>query len=108
MSDATATATASATASNNEAATANDKGKAPVLGGDLEDESIYRGKEVAEFEALVDSSLKNDSGCSTSGLYELVGLYLFLLCPSYCLLSSDSFIVPNSSFFNADFQHLSF
>lgn len=81
MSDATtATATATASASNNEDTTAKeDKGKAPVLGGNLEDEGTYRSKEAAEFEALVDLSLKNDLGCSTTGLYELVGLYIFFL-----------------------------
>jgi ubiquitin carboxyl-terminal hydrolase 14 len=79
MYDAT-TATATATASNDEETTTKeDKGKGPVPGGDLEDEGIYRAKEAAEFEALVDSSLKDDLGCSTTGLYELVGLYLFLL-----------------------------
>ena len=78
MSDATtAIANTTPTASNNEDTTIKDKGKAPVLGGDLEDESICRAREAAEFEALVDSSLKNDLGCSTTGFYELVGLYLF-------------------------------
>ena len=79
MSDVTlATATATATASNDEeTSTKEDKGKGPVLGGELEDEGIYRAREAAEFEALVDPSLKNDLGCSTTGLYELVGLYLF-------------------------------
>ena len=77
MSDATIT-TATATISNNEETTTKeDKGKGPVLGGDLEDEGVYRARESADFEALVDSSLKNDLGCSTTGLYELVGLYLF-------------------------------
>jgi hypothetical protein len=77
MSDATI-ATATATASNDEETTTKeDKGKGPDLGGELEDEGIYRAREAAEFEALVDSSLKNDLGCSTTGLYELVGLYLF-------------------------------
>jgi len=75
MSDATtATANTSPTASNNEDTTTKDKGKAPVLGGVLEDESIYRAREAAEFEALVDSSLKNDLGCSTTGFYELVAI----------------------------------
>ena len=81
MSDATtATATTTViTTSNNEDTTTNEeKGKAPVLGGDLEDEGTYRAKEAAEFGDLVDSSLKNDLGCSTTGLYELVGLYFFL------------------------------
>ena len=79
MSDATI-ATATAAASNDEETiTKEDKGKGPVLGGDLEDEGIYRAREAAEFEALVDSGLKNDLGCSTTGLYELVGLYLLPL-----------------------------
>jgi len=74
MSDATIT-TATATISNNEETTTKeDKGKGPVLGGDLEDEGVYRARESAEFEALVDSSLKNDLGCSTTGLYELVAI----------------------------------
>lgn len=81
MSDATI-ATTTATPSNDEdTTTKEDKGKEPVLGGDLEDEGIYRAREAAEFEALVDSSLKTDVGCSTTGLYELVGLYLFLTHP---------------------------
>lgn len=42
-------------------------------GGELEDESIYRSKEVKELDALVDPTLKNDIGCSVSGLYDLVG-----------------------------------
>jgi ubiquitin carboxyl-terminal hydrolase 14 len=74
MSDATiATATATAS-STEETTTKEDKGKGPVLGGDLEEEGIYRAREAAEFEALVDSSLKNDLGCSTTGLYELVAI----------------------------------
>jgi ubiquitin carboxyl-terminal hydrolase 14 len=73
MSDSTTT-TATAIASNNEDTTTKDKGKEPILGGDLEDEGIYRAKEAAEFEALVDSSLKNDLGSSTTGLYELVAI----------------------------------
>ena len=77
MSDAT-TATATATTSNvEETTTKEEKGKGTVLGGDLEDEGVYRAREAAEFDALVDSSLKNDLGCSTTGLYELVGLYLY-------------------------------
>jgi len=72
MSDATI-ATATATTSS-ETTTKEDKGKGTVLGGDLEDEGIYRAREAAEFEALVDSSLKNDLGCSTTGLYELVAI----------------------------------
>jgi ubiquitin carboxyl-terminal hydrolase 14 len=89
MSDAaTATASATATTSNDENTSTQDKGKA-VPGGDLEDEGIYRAKEAGEFEALVDSSLKNDLGCSTTGFYELVGPYFFF---SILMFSSpDSF-----------------
>ena len=102
MSDAT-TATAIATASNDEEPTTKeDKGKGPVLGGDLEDEGIYRAKEAAEFEALVDSSLNNDLGCSTTGLYELVGLYLFLLY--FRFLLQALFISLSGLFLNADFS----
>ena len=84
MSDATIAA-ATATTSNVEESTTKDKGKGTVPGGDLEDEAIYRAREAAEFEALVDSSLKNDLGCSTTGLYELVGLYLFLFLLRFLL-----------------------
>jgi len=74
MSDATTvTASATATTSNDENTSTQDKGKA-LPGGDLEDEGIYRAKEATEFEALVDSSLKNDLGCSTTGFYELVAI----------------------------------
>jgi ubiquitin carboxyl-terminal hydrolase 14 len=80
MSDATVATATAASSNNGEATTKEDKGKEPVLGGDLEEEGIYRAREAAEFEALVDSGLKNDLGCSTTGLYELVGLFFrFLL-----------------------------
>jgi ubiquitin carboxyl-terminal hydrolase 14 len=39
----------------------------------LEDESVYREKEVRELEGLIDKGLKGDYGCSIGGLYELVG-----------------------------------
>ena len=102
MSDATI-ATAAATTSNGEETTnKEDKGKGPVLGGDLEDEGVYRAREAAEFQALVDSSLKNDLGCSTTGLYELVGLCLFSFSSTFFpLLSTWPFF---RLFFNADFS----
>lgn len=53
---------------------AEGKGKA-VAEGELEEESVYREKELKELEALVDPSLKADFGCSVSGLYDLVGEY---------------------------------
>ena len=60
MADATA-ATASTSAS---------EGKGP---GELEDEHVCRERELAELEALVHPDMKQDVGCSASGLYELVG-----------------------------------
>ncbi|KAF9221830.1 cysteine proteinase [Gyrodon lividus] len=42
--------------------------------GELEDEGIYRANELRELEALVDPELKADSGCSVTGLYELVAI----------------------------------
>ncbi|KAJ7153476.1 hypothetical protein C8R43DRAFT_1002161 [Mycena crocata] len=51
-----------------------DKGKAKEEGGALEDESVYREREFAELEGLVDAGLKTDVGCSVSGLYELVAI----------------------------------
>ncbi|KAJ7270677.1 hypothetical protein B0H12DRAFT_1229171 [Mycena haematopus] len=50
------------------------KGKAKEDGGALEPESVYRARELAELEGLVDSELKSDVGCSVSGLYELVAI----------------------------------
>ncbi|KAF8836234.1 cysteine proteinase [Paxillus ammoniavirescens] len=50
-----------------------DEPAAPVP-GDLEDESVYRTKELTELEALVDPGLKADFGCSVTGLYELVAI----------------------------------
>ncbi|KAJ7271055.1 hypothetical protein C8J57DRAFT_1320552 [Mycena rebaudengoi] len=53
----------------------SDKGKAKEeAGGALEEESVYRERELAELEALVDQDLKSDVGCSVSGLYELVAI----------------------------------
>ncbi|KAF8192747.1 cysteine proteinase [Mycena galopus ATCC 62051] len=52
-----------------------DKGKAKEeAGGALEAESVYRARELAELEGLVDPGLKDDVGCSVSGLYELVAI----------------------------------
>ncbi|KAJ7456957.1 hypothetical protein FB451DRAFT_1275366 [Mycena latifolia] len=50
-----------------------DKGKA-AEGGALEEESVYRARELEELEGLVDQGLKADVGCSVSGLYELVAI----------------------------------
>jgi ubiquitin carboxyl-terminal hydrolase 14 len=47
-----------------------DASKAAV---ELEDEEVYRAREAAELEALVSPELRADTGCSISGLYDLVG-----------------------------------
>ncbi|EMD31068.1 hypothetical protein CERSUDRAFT_120121 [Gelatoporia subvermispora B] len=46
---------------------------APVL-GDLEDEHVYREREVKELEALVHPDLKADVGSCATGLYDLVAI----------------------------------
>lgn len=50
-----------------------EKGKA-VAGGELEDESVYRVQELSELEALVAEDVRQDVGCSVSGLYDLVAI----------------------------------
>lgn len=47
--------------------------------GELEEESVYRSRELTELEGLVDPSLKDDFGCSLTGLYDLVGTFNRLL-----------------------------
>lgn len=42
--------------------------------GDLEEESVYRARELEELEGLADADLKNDYGCSVTGLYDLVAI----------------------------------
>lgn len=42
--------------------------------GDLEEESVYRARELQELEGLADADLKNDYGCSLTGLYDLVAI----------------------------------
>lgn len=49
--------------------------KKPEEGGDLEDESVYRKRELEELEALISPDVKADIGASATGLYELVGTY---------------------------------
>lgn len=49
-----------------------DKGKATVE-GELEDESVYRGKEEKALAELADPDLRQDIGASQTGLYDLVG-----------------------------------
>ncbi|KIO05881.1 hypothetical protein M404DRAFT_15289 [Pisolithus tinctorius Marx 270] len=42
--------------------------------GELEEEDVYRSRELTELEGLVDPSLKEDFGCSVTGLYDLVAI----------------------------------
>jgi ubiquitin carboxyl-terminal hydrolase 14 len=67
MADATAPAESTSTAAG---ATENEN-KNP---DELEDEAVYRGKEIAELESLIHPDLKQDVGSSVSGLYELVAI----------------------------------
>jgi len=48
--------------------------KKPEEGGDLEDESVYRKKELEELEALINPDVKADIGASPTGLYELIAI----------------------------------
>jgi ubiquitin carboxyl-terminal hydrolase 14 len=43
-------------------------------GAELEDEAVYRERERKELEELVSPALRADTGCSVSGLYDLVGM----------------------------------
>jgi ubiquitin carboxyl-terminal hydrolase 14 len=54
------------------AAEGQDKGKG-VVAGELEDESVYREREVKELAELVDAGVRKDIGASQTGLYDLVG-----------------------------------
>ena len=47
--------------------------KKPEEGGDIENESVYRKKELEELEGLISPDVKADVGASPTGLYELVG-----------------------------------
>lgn len=62
------------------------KGKGKEEGGELEEESVYREKELNNLNELVDAELKTDLGCSVSGLYELVGEFLLVDSHSYSSL----------------------
>ena len=42
-------------------------------GDDLEDESVYRKKELEELEGLISPDVKADIGANPTGLYELIG-----------------------------------
>jgi len=59
-----------------------DPAKETVAGGELEDESVYRAREIEALEALIDEDVKKDTGASVSGLYDLVCELFFsiLLC----------------------------
>ena len=56
-----------------------DVDKKPEEGGDLEDETVYRKKELEELEGLISPDVKADIGASSTGLYELIGT-----CESSC------------------------
>jgi len=52
----------------------NEPGPEQSAGGELRPEEWYREQEKAELEALVDPSIKSDTGASQTGLYELVAI----------------------------------
>jgi ubiquitin carboxyl-terminal hydrolase 14 len=57
-------------------------------GGELRPEEWYREQEKAELEALVDPSIKSDTGASQTGLYELAGeLPLFIFHHHWCTIT---------------------
>ena len=68
----TATATAAAPAAGGESAPDAGKEKAP---GELDDEFVYRRKEAEELSKLINEDVKKDIGSSSTGLYDLVGVY---------------------------------
>ncbi|KAJ7452084.1 hypothetical protein B0H11DRAFT_2068043 [Mycena galericulata] len=74
MADAAAPAVAAPAAAMEVEGEGADKGKAVEEGGALEEESVYRARELEELEGLVDPGLQSDVGCSVSGLYELVAI----------------------------------
>lgn len=76
----TATAQTSDDVNMQDASTANaaadgaaEASASTLSAGELEDESVYRSREKQELAGLVSDDLKNDVGCSASGLYDLVG-----------------------------------
>lgn len=71
MTDANASTSLDA-ASSKETEKDEEKGK-DVAVAELEEEWVYREKELKELEELVHPDLKADVGCSVNGLYELVG-----------------------------------
>ena len=69
-----------------------DVDRKPEEGGDLEDESVYRKKELEELEGLISPDVKADIGASPTGLYELVGTctaFFFRPHPSTELLTTN-------------------
>jgi ubiquitin carboxyl-terminal hydrolase 14 len=50
----------------------------PAAGDELQPEEWYREREKTELEALIDPSIKADTGASQTGLYDLVCELIFL------------------------------
>jgi ubiquitin carboxyl-terminal hydrolase 14 len=50
----------------------------PAAGEELQPEEWYREREKTELEALIDPSIKADTGASQTGLYDLVGEFILL------------------------------
>lgn len=75
MADASTSASGAASTADPSSSSIEDKGK-EVAGAELEEESVYREKELKDLQQLVHTDLKADVGCSVSGLYDLVGEYI--------------------------------
>jgi len=72
-----ATAAVEAMTATSTESTGVDRGKGKEkekAGGELEEESVYREKELTELETLISPELKDDVGCSVTGLYDLVAI----------------------------------
>lgn len=68
-----------ADASTSAAVTQEAPPAAAVIPGDLPDEKEARKREVEELMALVDPTLKEDTGANVTGVYELCGAWNLLV-----------------------------
>jgi ubiquitin carboxyl-terminal hydrolase 14 len=73
----------------------SDAAEKVLLPEELEDESKYRERELAELEALINPDIKEDVGASATGLYELVGEYHALSSPRFFLSHTTVHVQPS-------------
>ena len=72
---------------------------------ELQEESVYREKELKELEGLVHGDLKTDVGCSVSGLYELVGACFIKLIDDRASNAADLLAIVTHKGAAADAGH---